>query len=115
MAYEVSRLDSPEEQATLAERIVTEKLTRDQTVAAVQAKKPSRTAKRIRQEFRRDDGTLVTISGPAAAAGRDAIVVALKSGVEADSRVGPGHRPGAGCLEAAEHGRSGAGALVVRT
>ncbi|HKM56385.1 MAG TPA: ParB/RepB/Spo0J family partition protein [Isosphaeraceae bacterium] len=78
VAYEVSRLDSPEEQATLAERIVTEKLTRDQTVAAVQAKKPSRTAKRIRQEFRRDDGTLVTISGPAAAAGRDAIVVALK-------------------------------------
>ena len=78
VAYEVSRLDSPEEQATLAERIVTEKLTRDQTVAAVQAKKPSRTAKRTRQEFRRDDGTLVTISGPAAAAGRDAIVVALK-------------------------------------
>lgn len=78
VAYEVSRLDNPEEQATLAERIVTEKLTRDQTVAAVQAKKPSRTAKRTRQEFRRDDGTLVTISGPAAAAGRDAIVVALK-------------------------------------
>ena len=78
VAYEVSRLDNPEEQATLAERIVTEKLTRDQTVAAVQAKKPSRTAKRTRQEFRRDDGTLVTISGPAAVAGRDAIVVALK-------------------------------------
>ena len=80
VAYEVSRLDNPEEQVALAERIVTEKLTRDQAVAAVQVKKPSRVsaAKRTRQEFRRDDGTLVTISGPAAAAGRDAIVAALK-------------------------------------
>ena len=53
MAYEVSRLDNPQEQASLAEKIVTEKLTRDQAVAAVQARKPGQgTAKRTKQEFR---------------------------------------------------------------
>jgi ParB family transcriptional regulator, chromosome partitioning protein len=80
VAYEVSRLDTPEEQSALAERIVTEKLTRDQAIAAVQAKKPGRAnaTKRAKEEFRLDDGTRITIIGPAAAAGRDAIVAALK-------------------------------------
>src|SRR4051794_21893443 len=80
VAYEVSRLDTPEEQVALAERVVAEKLTRDQAVEAVQAKKPGRvgTAKRMKEEFRRDDGSRITITGPAAAAGRDAIVAALK-------------------------------------
>jgi ParB family transcriptional regulator, chromosome partitioning protein len=80
VAYEVSRLDDPGEQASLAERIVAEKLTRDQAVAAVQARKPGQpvASKRTKQEFRRDDGTRITISGPAVAGGREAIVAALQ-------------------------------------
>ena len=70
----------PEEQVSLAERIVAEKLTRDQAVAEVQARKPGRAvaAKRTKQEFRRDDGTRITISGPAVAGGPEAIVAALQ-------------------------------------
>jgi ParB family chromosome partitioning protein len=80
VAYEVSRLDTAEEQVALAERIVTEKLTRDQAVEVVQAKKSGKAvaAKRVKEGFRRDDGTQITITGPAAAAGRDAIIAALK-------------------------------------
>jgi ParB family chromosome partitioning protein len=79
VAYEVSRLDSAEEQATLAEKIVTEKLTRDQAVAAVQARKPSQGAtKRAREEFRREDGTRIAVTGPAVPAGQGAIIAALE-------------------------------------
>lgn len=79
VAYEVSRLDDPAAQADLAERIVSQKLTRDQAVAEVQARKPGRpgAAKRTKQEFRRDDGTRIAISGPAVAS-RDAVVAALQ-------------------------------------
>jgi ParB family chromosome partitioning protein len=80
VAYEVSRLDTPQEQASLAERIVAEKLSRDQAIAAVQARKSGRAgaSKRTKEEFRREDGTRITVSGPAASAGRDAIVAALQ-------------------------------------
>jgi ParB family chromosome partitioning protein len=79
VAYEVSWLKSPEEQASLAERVVAEKLTRDQAIAEVQAKKPSQsdTMKRAKHEFRRDDGTRITISGPAAAE-MSAVIAALE-------------------------------------
>jgi ParB family chromosome partitioning protein len=82
VAYEVSRLDNPEEQVSLADRVVTEKLTRDEAVAAVHARKsgqigPEKTT-RHRQEFRRDDGTRITIGGPAVAGGRSAIIEALQ-------------------------------------
>jgi ParB family chromosome partitioning protein len=60
VAYEVSRLDDAQEQESLAERIVTEKLTREQAVAAVQARKPGQgSGRRTRQEFRREDGTRI--------------------------------------------------------
>jgi ParB family chromosome partitioning protein len=80
VAYEVSRLDTAEEQASLAERIVAEKLTRDQAVAAVQARKSGQAApaKRTRQEFRREDGTRITIGGPAVAGGQSAVIAALE-------------------------------------
>ena len=80
VAYEVSRLDNPDEQVSLAGRIIAEKLTRDQAIAEVQARKPGQAAaaKRARQEFRRDDGTRITISGPASAAGRSAVIAALQ-------------------------------------
>jgi ParB family chromosome partitioning protein len=91
VAYEVSRLDSPEEQAILAERIVAEKLTRDQAVAEIQARKPSRSGatKRARQEFRRDDGTLVSVGGPAAAGGRLAVIEALEWALDQARGMGP--------------------------
>src|SRR5262245_20439463 len=89
VAYEVSRLDNPQEQASLAEKIVTEKLTRDQAVAAVQARKPGQvTAKRTRQEFRRDDGTRITVNGPAVAAGEIAIIAALEWALHQARRLG---------------------------
>jgi ParB family chromosome partitioning protein len=80
VAYEVSRLENPGEQVALAERIIAEKLTRDQAIAEVQARKPGQAgaAKRARHEFRRDDGTRITVSGPAAAAGRDGVIAALQ-------------------------------------
>jgi ParB family chromosome partitioning protein len=80
VAYEVSRLENPGEQVALAERIIAEKLTRDQAIAEVQARKPSQAgaAKRAKQEFRRDDGTRITVSGPAVAAGRGAVIAALQ-------------------------------------
>lgn len=80
VAYEVRRLDTPKEQVALAERVVTEKLMRGQAVESAQAKKPGRagTAKRVKEEVQRDDGSRITIAGPAAAAGQDAIVAALK-------------------------------------
>ena len=39
-AYEIGRLDRPEDQIALAERVVAEKMTRDEVVAAVKAAKP---------------------------------------------------------------------------
>jgi ParB family chromosome partitioning protein len=65
VAYEVSRLESPEEQAHLAERVVAEKLTRDQVADVVKARKQGRGAASPaagRAEFRLD-GSKVTLSG----------------------------------------------------
>ena len=79
VAYEVSRLETSEEQSALAEKVVAEKLTRNQVAAAVQARKSSPSApKRPKCEFRRDDGTQVIISGPVVAAGQGAIVAVLE-------------------------------------
>ena len=85
VAYEVSKLDRPEDQAELADRVVTEKLTRDQAIEAVKVKKPGRAemAKRMKEEIRLDDGHRVTITGPAVAAGdRAAIRVVLARALE---------------------------------
>lgn len=79
VAYEVSKLDRPEDQAELAERVVTEKLTRDQAIEAVKVKKPGRAemAKRTKEEIRLDDGHRVMITGPAVAAGDRAAIRAV--------------------------------------
>jgi ParB family chromosome partitioning protein len=66
VAYEVSRLDDPAEQASLAERVVTEKLTRDQVADVVKARKAGRgdgSPAAGRAEFRLDGGRKVVISG----------------------------------------------------
>ena len=66
VAYEVSRLDSPVEQAELAHRVVAEKLTRDQVANVVKARKQGRGAASPalgRAEFRLDGGCKVTVAG----------------------------------------------------
>jgi ParB family transcriptional regulator, chromosome partitioning protein len=66
VAYEVSRLDSPEEQAELAHRVVADKMTRDQVADVVKARKQGRGAASAapgRAEFRLDGGCKVTVTG----------------------------------------------------
>jgi ParB family transcriptional regulator, chromosome partitioning protein len=65
VAYEVSRLDSPDDQADLAARVVAEKLTRGQVADVVKARKQGRGATPAigRAEFRLDGGRKVTIAG----------------------------------------------------
>jgi ParB family chromosome partitioning protein len=66
VAYEVSRLDTPEEQADLAKRVVAEKLTRDQVADVVKARKSGRgvaTPTTGRAEFRLDGGRKLVLSG----------------------------------------------------
>jgi ParB family transcriptional regulator, chromosome partitioning protein len=90
-AYEVSKLEDPDEQAEIAERVVAEKLTRDQTAAAVRekagrkrhsgqaaARGGSAARRPARIEYRLDDGTSVTISSPAAGDGQEAVIAALE-------------------------------------
>jgi ParB family chromosome partitioning protein len=79
VAYEVSRLDTPEEQADLAERIVAEKLTRDQVADVVKARKEGRpaAARPGRRTFKLPDGHKVTIEGPAVEGGDEAVADVL--------------------------------------
>jgi ParB family chromosome partitioning protein len=93
-AYEVSKLETPEDQLEVAGRVVAEKLTRDQAAAAVREKTgrpraarpaagPSRPAgRRGRAEYRLDDGTTVSVTGTAVAGGPDAIVAALERALD---------------------------------
>ena len=83
VAYEVSRLESPDEQTSLAKKVIDEKLTRDQAIAAVHARKPKKPAsvKRTKQEFRQDNGTRITVAGPGAAE-RATLVAALEWALE---------------------------------
>jgi ParB family transcriptional regulator, chromosome partitioning protein len=64
-AYELSQLDRPQDQVELAERVITERLTRDQAAAAVR-EKTGRVApppRKGRAEIWLDGGRKVTISG----------------------------------------------------
>ena len=58
-AYELSQLERPEDQVALAERVVSEKLTRDEVVAAVKG----RGAPKPKVEIKLDGGKKVTITG----------------------------------------------------
>jgi ParB family chromosome partitioning protein len=102
-AYEVSKLEDPGQQVEVADRVVSERLTRDQVAEAVREKSgrtvgrrpPTRrerpTATRLeRIEYRLDDGTCVTISSPAAAGGLDAVISALEQALDR-ARRGEGH------------------------
>jgi hypothetical protein len=90
--YEVSKLESAEAQREVAGRIVREGLTRDQAADAVREKarlprrdRPSTgqlaqsTRGRSRAEYRLDDGTRVSVAGPAARSGQGAVITALEA------------------------------------
>jgi ParB family chromosome partitioning protein len=80
VAYEISQLDRAEDQAALADQTAAEGLTREEVVAAVRAKKSGKPApvSRGKHEVRCDDGTRITVTGPAVAAGPEAIAAALR-------------------------------------
>jgi ParB family chromosome partitioning protein len=100
VGYEVSKLERPEDQVQVAGRVVAEKLTRDQVAAVVREKsgRPARTKAAAakgkgtasrgsapgnkRTEYRLDDGTVVSLTGPAVAAGPDAVIAALELALE---------------------------------
>lgn len=80
-AAEIAALDNPDDQVTLAEQVASDGLTRDQVEAAVKAKKTGKIGPaqpNAKKEFRLDDGSRVIVTGPAVAAGAEAIVTALK-------------------------------------
>ena len=93
-AYEVSKLERPEDQLEVAGRIVTERLTRYQAAEAVREKSgraprtnPATKSKRpaqppSRAEYRLEDGTTVSVTGPAAAKGSDGVIAALELALE---------------------------------
>jgi ParB family chromosome partitioning protein len=84
VAYQVSQLDRPEDQAELAERVVTEKLTRGEVAEAVKAKKAGRAtpAKRSRMEFVGNRVRIVITGEAVAAEDHEAIVAALRDALE---------------------------------
>jgi len=93
-AYEVSKLDKPEDQREVAKRVVAERLTRDEAAVAVREKsgKASKARSASRTEgkggragdakYRLADGSIVTVAGPAARAGHVAIIEALEAALE---------------------------------
>ncbi len=83
-AHEVAKLDDPVLQVEIAERVVAEKMTRDQVVEAVRAKKEGRElpSKSARVEIRLRDGSRIVLTGPAASAGPEAIASALRQGAK---------------------------------
>jgi ParB family chromosome partitioning protein len=64
-AYELSQLERPEEQVAMAERVVTEKLTRDQAAAAVREKtgRGEASGRKGRAEIRLEGDRKVVVSG----------------------------------------------------
>jgi ParB family transcriptional regulator, chromosome partitioning protein len=64
-AYELSQLERPEEQVAMAERVVAEKLTRDQAAAAVREKtgRGEASGRPGRAEIRLEGGRKVVVSG----------------------------------------------------
>jgi ParB family chromosome partitioning protein len=84
VAYEISQLDRPQDQAILAEQVTAERLTREEVVSAVKARQAGRTAttRAAKQEVRLNDGTKVSVAGPAAGAGPEAVIQALRQAIK---------------------------------
>jgi ParB family chromosome partitioning protein len=82
-AYALSQLDRPQDQVELAERVVSEKLTRDEAAAVVREKtgRAARSARKGRVEIRLDAGRKVTVAGLADDR-PETIVAALKQALK---------------------------------
>lgn len=102
-AYEVSKLEKPEDQREVAGRIVAERLTRDEAAVVVReksgrapkerpaGKSEGRGRRSGNAQYRLDDGTTVSVGAPAALAGPEAVVNALERALEmARQEVGRG-------------------------
>jgi ParB family chromosome partitioning protein len=79
VAYEVHKLDDPVDRIEVANRIISEGLTRSDAIQAVKAKKSGKPtpAKPSRHTIKLDDGTRIIVEGTAASAGEAAIADAL--------------------------------------
>lgn len=77
-AAEIATLENPEEQVALAAQVAAEKLSRDQVIEVVKAKKSGQPApgRRPRMEIE-GEGVKLTIAGPAVAAGDRAAIRAV--------------------------------------
>lgn len=80
--YELSKLANAEEQLAIASRVVAQKIGRNELRAVVKERtgRPSKPAAADRERFlyRSEDGSAVSVTGPAAASGPAAVVAMLK-------------------------------------
>lgn len=84
-AHEVAKLADPAAQEEIAERVVSERLTRNEVAEAVRARKAGKEtpAKQVAKvEIKLGDGTKLIVSGPAAAGGPERVAAALRQGAK---------------------------------
>jgi ParB family chromosome partitioning protein len=95
-AYEISKLDRPEDQVAVAQTAAEHKLTRDQVVEAVKARKAGRTSSvsPARREFKLPSGDKVAVTIASGETGSEAVVAALKAAVKIAQAEGKAASPG---------------------
>ena len=83
-AYEISKLDRPEDQVAVAQTAAEHKLTRDQVVEAVKAVKARKAGRPssvspVRREFKLPNGDKVAVTVASGDTGLEAVITALKA------------------------------------
>jgi ParB family chromosome partitioning protein len=83
-AYEISKLNRAEDQVEVAQTAAEQKLTRDQVVEAVKARKAGRStaASPARREFKLPGGDKVAVTIASGDAGAKAVITALKAALK---------------------------------
>jgi ParB family chromosome partitioning protein len=83
-AYEISKLDRPEDQLEVAQAAADQKLTRDQVVEAVKARRSgtAASASPARREFKLSNGDKVAVSVASGDAAMGAVISALKAAIK---------------------------------
>jgi ParB family chromosome partitioning protein len=83
-AYEISKLDRPEDQLEVAQVAAEQRLTRDQVVEAVKSRRSGRTtsAASARREFRLANGDKVAVTVASGDVGVEVIIAALKGAMK---------------------------------